>query len=569
MTVMKAPSSGVTVRMYRQGHGDCFLLAFPGKSGAQRRPVYVLIDCGYKPKSEIEDQKIDTIIADIAKATNGFIDVVVVTHEHQDHVNGFLARKRTGNKKRAFDQIRVGQVWLAWTEDGSDRFANKLRDRFNDTLVALAFANRSLRALNATAANRERAERLQELLDLEVGEDGGSETVIADLESLRDAAPDLDAASLAGLALDGVEDRLRQRPSLGPLAATIKGITNKRAIKYLRDKSEKSPKFLRPDRGPYDLPDVDGLRVFALGPPRSTKLLLDLDPRHDEEFHLAATDALALDGQSRSLLAAFASGDSSPAERSPFPNRYVLDRDAVLGQPAPLQSLDQRMEDLHSAALSSEEFYRAAYGGEQQDAPVPAGPDDESWRRIDNDWYSPVEALALRLNDEVNNTSLVLAFELPRSKRVLLFTGDAQRGNWISWAKLDWQVDGKTVSARELLSRCVFYKVGHHGSHNATLDGAADDSHPNLAWMAQDELEDDFVAMIPANTAWATTKSRPWQHPLPAIEAALQEKARGRVFRSDRARIEKPDELSTNEWRAFRRRTVEKKLYFEYAVLDR
>ena len=37
---------------------------------------------------------IDTIIADIAKATNSFIDVVVVTHEHQDHVNGFLARRR-------------------------------------------------------------------------------------------------------------------------------------------------------------------------------------------------------------------------------------------------------------------------------------------------------------------------------------------------------------------------------------------------------------------------------------------------------------------------------------------
>ncbi len=569
MAIMKAPSSGVTVRMYRQGHGDCFLLAFPGKSGSKRRPVYVLIDCGYKPKSEIEDQKIDTIIADIAEATAGFIDVVVVTHEHQDHVNGFLARKRTGSKKRAFDDIRVGQVWLPWTEDGSDRFANKLRDRFNDTLVSLALAHRRLQALRATRADRERAERLQELLDLEIGEDGGADAVIADLESLRMAAPDLDAASLTGLALDGVDTGQRQRHGIGALAATIKGITNKRAIKYLRDKSEKTPRFLRPDRGPYELPDVGGLNVFALGPPRSTRLLLDLEPRHDEEFRLDGGESLALDGQSRSLLAAFASGDSSPADRSPFPNRYVLERDAVFGQPAPAESLDERMEDLQAAELSSEEFYRAVYGGEQADPPVPDGPDDEAWRRIDNDWCSPVEALALRLNDEVNNTSLVLAFELPRSRRVLLFTGDAQRGNWISWRKLGWKVDGKNVSARELLSRCVFYKVGHHGSHNATLDGAADDTHPNLAWMAQGELRGDFVAMIPANTKWATTKSKPWQHPLPAIEAALSEKARGRVFRSDRAHVEKPDELSTSEWRAFRKRTVEKKLYLEYTVLDR
>ena len=28
MPKMKAPDSGVKVRMYRQGHGDCFLLAF-------------------------------------------------------------------------------------------------------------------------------------------------------------------------------------------------------------------------------------------------------------------------------------------------------------------------------------------------------------------------------------------------------------------------------------------------------------------------------------------------------------------------------------------------------------
>ena len=45
---MQAPASGVKVRMYRQGHGDCFLLAFPRPNG---QPAYVLIDCGYKPGS--------------------------------------------------------------------------------------------------------------------------------------------------------------------------------------------------------------------------------------------------------------------------------------------------------------------------------------------------------------------------------------------------------------------------------------------------------------------------------------------------------------------------------------
>ena len=36
MPIMKVPDTGVTVRMYRAGLGDCFLLAFRGKD---RKPV--------------------------------------------------------------------------------------------------------------------------------------------------------------------------------------------------------------------------------------------------------------------------------------------------------------------------------------------------------------------------------------------------------------------------------------------------------------------------------------------------------------------------------------------------
>ena len=37
------PKKGLALRMYRQGLGDCFLLAFPGKGS---EPVHMLIDCG-------------------------------------------------------------------------------------------------------------------------------------------------------------------------------------------------------------------------------------------------------------------------------------------------------------------------------------------------------------------------------------------------------------------------------------------------------------------------------------------------------------------------------------------
>ena len=104
----------------------------------------------------------------------------------------------------------------------------------------------------------------------------------------------------------------------------------------------------------------------------------------------------------------------------------------------------------------------------------------------------------------VNNTSLVLAIELVDTGRVLMFTGDAQRGSWFSWSKLKWPVPGTDdVSAKELLARTVLYKVGHHGSHNATLAGAPNDDHANLSWMAAPPFSDDYVAMIPSNEKWA------------------------------------------------------------------
>ena len=81
--------------------------------------------------------------------------------------------------------------------------------------------------------------------------------------------------------------------------------------------------------------------------------------------------------------------------------------------------------------------------------------------------------MALQLDSATNNTSLVLAIELG-GKDVLLFVGDAQAGNWRSWESCTWTANDKkneprSVTAADLLNRTIFYKVGHHGSHNATM----------------------------------------------------------------------------------------------------
>lgn len=66
------------------------------------------------------------------------------------------------------------------------------------------------------------------------------------------------------------------------------------------------------------------------------------------------------------------------------------------------------------------------------------------------------------LDKQMNNTSVILLFEVGDKK--LLFSGDAQIENW-SYA-LKTAEDKKRV--RKLLSDVDFYKVGHHGSLNAT-----------------------------------------------------------------------------------------------------
>jgi hypothetical protein len=90
----------------------------------------------------------------------------------------------------------------------------------------------------------------------------------------------------------------------------------------------------------------------------------------------------------------------------------------------------------------------------------------------------------------------------------------------VSWGKKDWADGDQQVTARDLLARTVLYKVGHHDSHNATLNGLADGETANLGWMAQGKYDREFTAMITEVRAWAETQ-KGWDHPLKAIKDAL------------------------------------------------
>ena len=82
-------------------------------------------------------------------------------------------------------------------------------------------------------------------------------------------------------------------------------------------------------------------------------------------------------------------------------------------------------------------------------------------------------------------------------------------------------MDGKTVTGPDLLKRTIFYKVGHHGSHNATLQK-----------LGLEQMERLRVAVIPVDQEMA--KKKRWNHmPLDELVMALNERAKGVVLRVD------------------------------------
>ena len=88
--------------------------------------------------------------------------------------------------------------------------------------------------------------------------------------------------------------------------------------------------------------------------------------------------------------------------------------------------------------------------------------DGDYRKELANQAAVPLRGLALAVDNYLNNTSLALLLQY-RGKN-LLFPGDAQWGSWKSWEP-DWE---------SILGEVHFYKVGHHGSHNATPHSALD-----------------------------------------------------------------------------------------------
>lgn len=292
--------------------------------------------------------------------------------------------------------------------------------------------------------------------------------------------------------------------------------------------------YCDPKKAPLEFKGVEGVRVYVLGPPSELAFIRKRLPGKNKETYEDHAPAFSL---FNSFLAALTPAENSLEKRRacPFDERYRIKAEAA----------------------QKEKFYRNHYGFNDADQGA-------EWRRIDHDWLSVAGELALHLDNYTNNTCLAFAIELIDSGQVLLFPGDAQVGNWLSWGNLSWKVKNaegelEEVNIDDLLARTVLYKVGHHGSHNATL------REHGLEKMGSPEL----VAMIPVHRE--TAKDQNWEFPYPPLFKRLNEKARGRVLLADakdRRELTKEAKklLPSEEFSTFDKAIKFEDLYLEFSI---
>ena len=188
----------------------------------------------------------------------------------------------------------------------------------------------------------------------------------------------------------------------------------------------------------------------------------------------------------------------------------------VLGPPV------LREHNIRKYAKDSEEYWLSSkYWGLQERACILSGgaklfPREPRYekkeRPVHTRWFTERADAALNnnalgivtvLDDFLNNTSLILLFEV-RGKK-LLFPGDAQLENW-SYALEQYGV-------KELLKDVDLYKVGHHGSRNAT---------PKELWGLFDKRKKRVLKTMMSTSAGVYHKSEEGKVPATRLVNALE-----------------------------------------------
>ena len=282
---------------------------------------------------------------------------------------------------------------------------------------------------------------------------------IRDIQS-RLAAQLTTQLKLTPNSLKAAEEADRERRA-ARLELALNALSNEGAMRTLHHGFAGSPRrrFLpvKESRLPwFESPALPGVTVHVLGPPRDADIIRELDPPAGQSY--------------LKLMESPGGGDAR--DPSPFSRDWLM-------KP---EDYEEKFQDLAMILTENDRTVLSQIG---------SGFDED---------------VAIALDQAVNGTSLMLILQVGGA--TLLFPGDAQ---WGSWHKAL-----ETPEFRSLLHETNFYKVGHHGSHNATPVKFVADVVPR-----------DFWAMV------STGKVAQWPNvPKAELLAAMGKKTQ-KIVRSD------------------------------------
>jgi glyoxylase-like metal-dependent hydrolase (beta-lactamase superfamily II) len=215
-------AASVTIRMYNQNNlGDCFLLKFHDGT----KSSFFLIDFGSYTSGNEEREK--EIAQSIRDTVNGKPVTIVLTHQHKDHLTGFITAAEIMKK------LQVSELWLSYLDEPNGKEAKAMRK-----------ATEKFWKKN-TDIKKKAKKKFKD------------EPLVGEMLKAKDAF-DLFA----------------------------EGQTGGKAISNLLEWCKEDIKFLVPGEH-FDLPGLpaDSVRVYVLGPPTDPAFLRKLNPGKHEAVH--------------------------------------------------------------------------------------------------------------------------------------------------------------------------------------------------------------------------------------------------------------------------------------------
>jgi hypothetical protein len=275
----------VAIRMYCLGTGDCFVLKFfSGKT----RKYTMMIDCGCCKGGPAEFKP---FLQDLVQYVNNSIDLLVVTHEHNDHVNGFAKHPDI------FKAMDIKEAWFAWTEnpEDPDGFAQELLKKRKNMRIALQ------KAINAYKSRHDTAR---------INGNGDKDTNAYDQIKLNNSRAFLNGLNtLASINLDETD---------GTEGNALPGM---RIIKEILEKKKVKIRYLSPG-DIVTVSQAPGIKFYVLGPPQRKDFIF----KEGKEGRDVYEKNIALNHCSLALNA-FLSLNQESRNDVPFAEDYIVQGD--------------------------------------------------------------------------------------------------------------------------------------------------------------------------------------------------------------------------------------------------